>query len=279
MTEQQVTKAAQRKGAGKVERKAQALERLRVEYVEIDEVKPNSYNPNRQAEQDFTLLKRSITEDGFTQPIVAHRDTKVIVDGEHRWRAARDLGMQRVPVVFVDMSDEQMRIATLRHNRARGSEDVELGAQLLRDLRELGALDWAADSLGLDEKELTLMLNDLPVPELLAGEEYGEAWTPTKAASENLTKNTPAERVDMTPAAVIRAEEQKKLVAAATTAPERQKLEMASRSQSYRVVIVFKGDEAAQVRAALEPRPAVALLELCRAATAAFGAELQVANG
>lgn len=119
------------RGRRAVEKTAKALERLEVVYVDVAELKPNSYNPNRQDPRDFELLVKSMTEDGFTQPIVAIRNERVIVDGEHRWRAARHLGYDKVPVVFVDMTMEQMRISTLRHNRARGSEDIALSAEVL----------------------------------------------------------------------------------------------------------------------------------------------------
>lgn len=132
------------KGMAAVGKKASALERLVVEYVAVDSIKPNSYNPNRQTERDFELLLLSMKEDGFTQPIVCQRESREIVDGEHRWRAGRHLGLEMVPVVFVDMTMEQMRISTLRHNRARGSEDIDLSTKVLQDLRELGALDWGA---------------------------------------------------------------------------------------------------------------------------------------
>ena len=122
-----------RKGRKKVERKAVALERLNVEYTSIDSLKPNTYNPNRQSDHDFELLLRSMEEDGFTQPIVVNNDF-VIIDGEHRWRAASSLGIKEIPIVKVNMSKEQMRISTIRHNRARGSHDVQLEAEVLRDL-------------------------------------------------------------------------------------------------------------------------------------------------
>ena len=81
-------------------------------------------------------------EDGFTQPIVAAKSSTPardgsegfkIVDGEHRWRAANTLGFDEVPVAVVPMSEEQAKIATLRHNRARGSEDVASIADRLAD--------------------------------------------------------------------------------------------------------------------------------------------------
>ena len=137
---------AKTKGKAEVEKKNKVLEALNVQYVTHDQIVPNTYNPNRQSEDEFELLKRSMSEDGFTQPIVCvkHEDQEGmfrIVDGEHRWRCSKELGYDEIPVVVTPMTYEQARIATLRHNRARGSEDIELTSEVLRDLEKLGALD------------------------------------------------------------------------------------------------------------------------------------------
>jgi len=176
-TEQRIREKRQRKVNAAVEKKNKVLERLKVEKVDIGFLKPNAYNPNRQTEDDFELLCRSIEEDGFTQPVLALRDG-VIIDGEHRWRAAQKLGFTEIPVVFVDMTPEQMRIATLRHNRARGTEDVELTSSLLRDLEKLGALEYAKDELMLDDDDINFLLKDVSAPEQLASESFSNAWIP-----------------------------------------------------------------------------------------------------
>lgn len=103
---------------------------IKVEYVPIGDLKPNDYNPNRQSEEEFELLVRSIIDDGCTIPIVVNRETNVIVDGEHRWRACAVLGYWRVPVVYVDFTESQRRNATLRYNRARGKEDARVAAEV-----------------------------------------------------------------------------------------------------------------------------------------------------
>ena len=131
-----MTKRLERKTRKAIEKTGESLERLHVEYQPIDSIQPNKYNPNRQDEHTMELLLRSIEDNGFTQPVIINMDN-VIVDGEHRWRAAQALGMAEIPIVKVDMSDEQMRIATISHNRARGSHDIELEVQVLRDLESL----------------------------------------------------------------------------------------------------------------------------------------------
>lgn len=143
------------------------LVHAQVEYVDISTIKPNNYNPNRQSDRDFELLCRSIEEDGFTQPIIVQKETREIVDGEHRWRALQTLGKLQAPVIFVDFTPAQMMVSTLRHNRARGNENINMAADVLRELQQLGKLDMAADSLMLDDVELKIMLQDIPASELV----------------------------------------------------------------------------------------------------------------
>lgn len=150
----------------KIEKNIVTLERLITETVPIDSLTPNTYNPNRQSDREFELLCRSIEEDGFTQPVLVNRATREIIDGEHRWRACKVLGWTEITVVFTDMTREQQMISTLRHNRARGSEDISKASDVLRNLQHMGVLDHVADSLMLDDVEMKVMLDDIPSAEL-----------------------------------------------------------------------------------------------------------------
>ena len=222
------------------------LERLKVEYVACGELKPNTYNPNRQADHDFELLCKSMMEDGFTQPIVAIAGSNEIVDGEHRWRAAMKIGMTRVPVVLVEMTPEQARIATLRHNRARGSEDIELAAEVMRDLAKLGALDWAQESLMLDDVEMARLLDDVPLPE----EKVGDAdWLPTVEAPQTL-EELEAKR-DAEKAMIKRKMDEDHASAV-------------KEADVYRISLVFAGDEGLLVKACLGTHAASELLSMCQ---------------
>jgi ParB-like chromosome segregation protein Spo0J len=150
----------------KVEKNITQLDRLDIVYVDADSIHPNEYNPNRQSEHDFELLCRSIEEDGFTQPIIVNQNSKEIVDGEHRWRACKALGMKKVGIVWTDMSPEQQRIATLRHNRARGSENINMASEVLKELQSMGSIESARESLMLDEIDLTILLKEIPSGEI-----------------------------------------------------------------------------------------------------------------
>ena len=99
---------------------------LVIEYVSVDDIMPNSYNPNTHTADSFDLLIKSLLYFGFTQPIVVNRETMEIVDGENRYRAACVIGYKCVPVCFVDFDEEKLRYATIMHNMARGHNNNEM---------------------------------------------------------------------------------------------------------------------------------------------------------
>ena len=127
-----------------------------ITWVDPKTLHANSYNPNKVATPEMRLLKTSILEDGWTQPIVARPDGE-IVDGFHRWtlgstdKDVKAMTGGLVPVVRLqdaDMAHQMM--STVRHNRARGSHAVLKMADIVRDLR---------DKEGLTEQEIMARLS------------------------------------------------------------------------------------------------------------------------
>lgn len=269
-----MNKRTEQKGRKAVEKHSEKLERLQVEYVPVDSIQPNEYNPNRESDHEFTLLLNSITDHGFTQPIIVNMEN-TICDGEHRWRAAQALGMTEIPIVRVDMTPEQMRIATISHNRARGSHDIQLEVQVLRDLEALGALDWAADSLMIGDDELAKLLEDIPAPEALADEDFSQAWEPDKLVDEKdddflAQSNTGTQELDdnhtrsMTPATLNRVREREQKIQQAKTEQDRKAAK--EDKAFYRLSLVFHGQEAELVKDTLGNEPASRIVEMCREA-------------
>lgn len=255
------------KGKKEIIKKNKTLERLSIKYVPIDSIKPNEYNPNRESEFEFDLLLRSMKEDGFTQPVLVQKDNR-IVDGEHRWMAAKQLGYKEIPVVFVDMSSEQMRISTLRHNRARGTEDVELTTAVLRDLERLGALDWAKDSLKLTDVEVQRLLEDIPASEALAGIDFSKAWEPLDSS---LNKNTTITENECSTGRVGEAttvqayDLMRKREEAIRNAKSNEDLEQIKKENMvYRFSLVFSNEEVDIVKKVLGDKPAEKILEMCK---------------
>lgn len=278
-TQQRVSEKVKRKGKRTVEKKNKTLSTLNVEYVNVNDIHPNEWNPNRQSDHDFELLLKSMSEDGFTQPVVCIRteDGRIkIVDGEHRWRAAHTLKFDEIPVVITPMTEEQAKIATLRHNRARGSEDIDLTAELLRDLEKMGALDWAQDSLMLDDAELNKLLEDISAPDALAGEDWTEAWEPSNEREveddSELESTTETREISSggggtvsaasSIAAVERQREREKQLAEAKTAEERQALR--KDHDIFRLYLTFTGEEAVLVKKILGNHAAEKVIEMCQ---------------
>jgi len=273
-TQEKVTEKIKKKGRKEVAKKNKVLESLDIQYINVNDIHPNEWNPNRQSEHDFELLLKSMREDGFTQPVVAIKTDEgliKIVDGEHRWRAAHTLGFDEIPVVITPMTEEQAKIATLRHNRARGSEDVDLTAELLRDLEKLGALDWAQDSLMMDDTEIQKMLEDIPAPEALAADEYTEAWEPGEMSGAQEDAGTSTREIQgasgvtvaaASIASIERQRERERQIAEAKTAEERQALK--KDNDIFRLYLTFTGDEATLVKQILGEQAAEKLIEMCK---------------
>lgn len=81
--------------------------------VPIEFVSPNPRNPRRMfADDELKELAQSIKERGIIQPIVVravrgHKDRYEIIAGERRWRASQKAGLHQVPIVVLDVSDEE----------------------------------------------------------------------------------------------------------------------------------------------------------------------------
>ena len=89
---------------------------INIEYIEIGNLKPDPANPRRISDQELEALTRSIREFGLVDPIIARHEDKMVIGGHQRLLAARRLGYKAVPVVFVDLSQEQARLLNIALN-------------------------------------------------------------------------------------------------------------------------------------------------------------------
>jgi ParB-like chromosome segregation protein Spo0J len=159
-----------------------------VRWVTNDLVKANDYNPNSVAPPEMELLELSITNDGYTQPIVSwpHDGHVEVVDGFHRHRVGKESKTvsERVkgylPTVIIKQSQEghNDRVAsTIRHNRARGKHRVEAMADIVLDLKRR---NWSpkkiAKQLGMDQDEVLRLSQITGLAEMFQDQEFSEAW-------------------------------------------------------------------------------------------------------
>ncbi len=160
--------------------------------VPIEKIEPNNYNPNSVAPPELKLLYQSIKEDGYTMPSVCYydkaRDVYIIVDGFHRYRIMldypdiyeREQGL--LPVTVIDKPLDHRMASTIRHNRARGSHDVDLMSNIVKDLHELGRSDaWIAKHLGMDKDEILRLKQITGLASLFKEADFGQSWIPVEA--------------------------------------------------------------------------------------------------
>lgn len=167
----------------------------RIVPVPVEKIEANTYNPNVVAPPEMRLLYDSIKADGYTMPIVCYhdevKDRYIIVDGFHRYRVMlenediyeREGGM--LPVSVIDKPIDQRMASTIRHNRARGSHDVELMSNIVKELHELGRSDaWISKHLGMDRDEILRLKQITGLAALFKDVKFGQAWRPAEEEEE-----------------------------------------------------------------------------------------------
>lgn len=159
-----------------------------VEWVPIDQVIANDYNPNAVAPPEMELLELSITADGFTQPIVTNQEngSRIVIDGFHRNRvgreseavAARIQGFLPVVQIRGGRTDREDRMAsTIRHNRARGKHQVEAMSDIVLELRRRNWSDnKISKELGMDPDEVLRLAQIGGLAAAFADYDFTEAW-------------------------------------------------------------------------------------------------------
>jgi len=136
------------------------IQQIQITQVGIEELRPDPANPRRISDEELESLTRSIREFGLVDPIIARKEDKTVIGGHQRLLAARRLGYKTVPVVLVDLSQEQAHLLNIALNRISGTWDEELLARLLSELNEVPNVDLTLSGFRQDElKELLKSLD------------------------------------------------------------------------------------------------------------------------
>lgn len=162
----------------------------RVQFIDIDKIEPNDYNPNAVAKNEMKLLEISIDHDGYTQPTVTiydkERDKYVIVDGFHRYyvmktsKLINERNGGKLPIVVLDKDINDRMASTVRHNRARGKHSVTGMGNIVCEMIKNGATDEeVCNELGLETDELVRLKYTSGVAKLFENEEFSKSAKPT----------------------------------------------------------------------------------------------------
>lgn len=159
--------------------------------VPVEKIRANEYNPNKVAPPEMRLLYESIKEDGYTMPIVCYYDKKddmyEVVDGFHRYgimlkhKDIHDREGGCMPVSVIDKPISERMASTIRHNRARGTHNIDLMSNIVAELVEMGKSDtWIAKHLGMDVDEILRLKQITGLAALFADREYSRTWKGSK---------------------------------------------------------------------------------------------------
>lgn len=145
-----------------------------IRMVPVDALVPYARNARTHSDAQVAQIAASITEFGWTNPILTD-GAKGLIAGHGRLSAARKLGLKEVPVIELGhLTPEQKKAYILADNRL--AENAGWDEELLKlELVELKAADFDLDLMGFTDKELE---------ELLNGDESGGGLTEDDAIPE-----------------------------------------------------------------------------------------------
>lgn len=129
-----------------IEKKAPQMAQL---MVPLKEIRPNPYQPRKFFDEEkLNELAQSIKEHGIFQPLILKKSIQgyEIVAGERRFRAAQIVGLEEVPAILVEFTDNQMMEIALLENIQR--ED-------LNAIEEAQAYSMMMKKLDLTQEELS----------------------------------------------------------------------------------------------------------------------------
>lgn len=132
----------------------------------IDQIVPNTWNPNRQSEYIYERELNSLKENGMLQPILVREfgGHYQIIDGYHRHRAAKDLNYTEVPVINMGVvEDVKAQILTVVMNEVKGKADDKLMGELLLAIEAGIGLEELLKNIPFTEDEFKLLTTTVEV--------------------------------------------------------------------------------------------------------------------
>ena len=124
---------------------------LKIEYVDIDSIKPYEKNP-RKNDEAVEYVANSIKEFGFKVPIIIDKDN-TIVTGHTRYKASKKLGLTEVPIIKADdLSEEQIKAFRLADNKVSEQSywDFSLLNEELENIVDLNMVDFGFSDFNVD---------------------------------------------------------------------------------------------------------------------------------
>lgn len=130
--------------------------------VPVAQLKEAQQNANELEPEDFNKLVGVIKKHGFFQPICVRPlegGMYEVVDGHHRLKAGKKLGMKAIPCVVGDDIDKVKAMAlSLAMNRIKGETNLTVASDMLKQLAAVGMQMPDLVGLGFEEDALKALL-------------------------------------------------------------------------------------------------------------------------
>jgi ParB-like chromosome segregation protein Spo0J len=161
----------------------------RIEWLPVEMLQANGYNPNVVLKTELELLEFSVLKTGWIQPILVSRDY-VIIDGFHRWHLSlksarlREKYRGEVPCCVLDVDLPEAMLMTVRINRAKGSHVAVRMHELVKQLVDDHAYDAQriAQGIGAHKGEVELLYSEgVFAAKKTPDHKYSKAWKPRTA--------------------------------------------------------------------------------------------------
>lgn len=123
---------------------------MQIEKMKVSDLKYAPYNPRKIDDKELAKLKRSITEFGYVEPIVWNKRSGFVVGGNQRLKALRELEIEEVDVVVVDLDDAKEKALNVALNKISGEWDFPKLKDVLTDI-DTGDFDIELTGFDLDE--------------------------------------------------------------------------------------------------------------------------------
>jgi ParB-like chromosome segregation protein Spo0J len=160
----------------------------KVEWIDVNKLNANDYNPNVVLNKELALLELSIMTNGWIQPILLNRDL-TIIDGFHRSylgknsKALQEKYNNKVPCVIMDLTEPERMLLTIRINRAKGNHVAIKMHDIIKTLVDKHNLskEYIKKSIGATKDEIDLLYKDGVFDALnIKQHKYSRAWKSPK---------------------------------------------------------------------------------------------------
>lgn len=131
------------------------IENTKPEMTDVDALVCHPDNPRLG---NVSMIVESIQHNGWYGTVIAQKSTKFVLAGNHRLKAAREIGIDRVPVIWLDVEDDKARRILLADNRTSDVATYD-EASLMQLLKECTETEIGLLGTGYDDHDLEGFLN------------------------------------------------------------------------------------------------------------------------